>query len=149
MAARKPRQNGERSPLEIPDRELIFDTARSGGPGGQNVNKVETKVRVVFNYWGSAVLSQKQKLTLSRDTNIARYCNPHGHIVVTSQQHRSQGMNRAAAVEKLLKLIRVALMPKVVRLETKTPRSSKQERQKRKIHRSRKKSLRRHPREQD
>jgi ribosome-associated protein len=144
----KPRSSGSDSdeiPSEIPESELVFEASRSGGPGGQNVNKVETKVRLIFDYWSSRVLSWKQKTTLARDPEVLRHCTPRGHIAITSQRHRSQGLNKAAAIEKLLGLIRTALTPKLPRIKTRTPRASKRARLQTKTLRSQTKSLRRRP----
>jgi ribosome-associated protein len=139
------RSASDKTPSDIPESELVFEASRSGGPGGQNVNKVETKVRLLFDYWGSRVLSWKQKGILARDSEVLRHCNPRGHIVIISQRHRTQGLNREVAVEKLMNLIRKALTPRPPRIKTRAPRASKRARLQTKTLRSQTKSLRRRP----
>ena len=81
--------------LAIPDEEVSFVTSRSGGPGGQNVNKLETRVTVRFDVAGSPSLTeeQRQRLLERLATRITRA----GFLQVTSQKHRTQGENREAA----------------------------------------------------
>ena len=84
--------------LEIPDGELAFTTSRSSGPGGQNVNKVDTRVTLLFDVAGSPSLSQEQKDLLR--ARLAGRINKDGVLRVVSQRHRTQSANREAVVDR-------------------------------------------------
>lgn len=112
----------------IPERELHFTFARSGGPGGQNVNKVETKVTVTFDFFASRALSWEQKGKLGRHPLVTNNVNADGALVVTCQTYRTQAQNREEAVRRLHELIVKALRPKKKRIPTKKTRASDRER---------------------
>jgi ribosome-associated protein len=109
--------------LSIPDEEVSFATSRSGGPGGQNVNKLETRVTVRFDLAGSTVLSEEQKARLRE--RLATRITRDGVLQVTSQRHRSQGANRDAAVERFAELLRESLREEPPRRKTRPSRASK------------------------
>src|SRR5216684_1251628 len=88
-------------------KEIIFQTARSGGKGGQNVNKVETMVEGYFSVRGSALLNDLQKATLER--KLASRINSEGFLQVRSQVHRSQLANKEEVIRKMHDLIALAL----------------------------------------
>jgi ribosome-associated protein len=112
--------------LAIPDEEVSFATSRSGGPGGQNVNKLETRVTVRFDVASSPSLTdeQRQRLLERLATRITRT----GVLHVTSQKHRTQGENREAAVARLAELMAEALREETPRKATRVPRSVKRRR---------------------
>lgn len=112
--------------LSIPDEEVSFTTSRSGGPGGQNVNKLETRVTVRFDVAGSPTLSedQRQRLRERLATRITR----EGVLHVTSQKHRTQVENREAAVERLAELMAEALREETPRKPTRIPKAVKRRR---------------------
>jgi len=114
--------------------ELTFKTSRSGGPGGQNVNKLNTRVMVLFDVAGSPSLSDEHKRQIR--SGLATRMDRHGILRVVSQKHRSQDANRQAAVERLQELLQEALRPKPIRRKTKAPAGAKEERLKAKKHRS-------------
>lgn len=100
----------------IPESEFIFLSSRSSGPGGQNVNKVNTKVEVRFNVRLSDSLSAKEKdLVLN---NLKNRINSTGELVIKSQSERTQLRNRNKAVEKMLLLLSEALTEKPERKPT-------------------------------
>lgn len=115
-----------RDDLEIPDSELTFATSRSGGPGGQNVNKVESRVTLRWRPADSAALDAgaKERLAEELRTRITR----DGVFHVTSQKHRTQAANRDAAVARFAELVAGALETDPERKPTKTPRRAKRRR---------------------
>lgn len=110
----------------IPESEFIFLTSRSSGPGGQNVNKVNTKVEIHFNVQLSAGLSTYEKELICK--NLMNRINSAGELVVRSQSERTQLMNRKKALEKLLILISDGLIEKPERKSTAPSKKSKAER---------------------
>jgi ribosome-associated protein len=109
--------------LAIPDEEVTFATSRSGGPGGQNVNKLETRVTLRFDLAGSRALSEEQKTRLRE--RLATRITRDGILQVTSQRHRSQGANREAAGERFAELLRENLREETLRRKTRPSRAAK------------------------
>ena len=112
--------------LEIPDEELDFATSRSGGPGGQNVNKLETKVTLRFDLIGSSSLTEEQKARLRE--RLATRITKNGVLQVSSQRHRTQAANREAAVARFAELVGEGLQEEAPRKPTKVPRAVKRRR---------------------
>lgn len=112
--------------LAISDEEVTFVTSRSGGPGGQNVNKLETRVTVRFDLTASPSLTEEQKARLSE--RLATRITRAGILQVTSQRHRTQAANRDAAVERFAELVGEALREEAPRKKTKLPRAAKRRR---------------------
>lgn len=112
--------------LEIPDEELGFATSRSGGPGGQNVNKLETKVTLRFDLAGSPSLTEEQKARLRE--RLATRITRNGVLQVSSQRHRTQAANREAAVARFAELMGEALQEEAPRKPTKVSRAVKRRR---------------------
>jgi ribosome-associated protein len=129
--------------LSIPESELHFSFARSGGPGGQNVNKVETKVTVAFYFASSQSLTWEEKGRLGQHPLVLQNLDSDGALSVTSQVHRSQALNREDAVRKLHELVMQALRPKRKRIPTKKTRASDRKRLEGKKVRSHSKATRR------
>ena len=109
--------------LSIPDEEVAFVTSRSGGPGGQNVNKLETRVTLRFDLGGSASLSEEQKAR--RRERLATRITKAGILQVTAQRHRTQAANREAAVERFAELLRENLREEAPRKKTRPSRAAK------------------------
>ena len=91
------------------DQELVFSATRSSGPGGQNVNKVNTRVELRFNVNASRILDQGAKEKILQ--KMARYVSKEGILILTSQSERSQYTNRKKVTERFYKLIKQALTP--------------------------------------
>ena len=109
--------------LRIHPSELRMQLSRSTGPGGQNVNKLETRVTLLFDVEGSSCLTetQRQRIRASLRTRITKA----GILRITSQRHRTQAANRQAATERFVALLREALTPIKTRRPTKPTRASK------------------------
>jgi ribosome-associated protein len=109
--------------LAIPDEEVAFVTSRSGGPGGQNVNKLETRVTLRFDLAASPSLTEEQKARLGE--RLATRITRAGVFHVTAQKHRTQGANRDAALERFAELVAEALREEVPRKKTRMSRAAK------------------------
>ncbi len=125
------------------DRELIFRSSRSSGPGGQHVNKVNTKIELRFDIPHSALLSDEEKDILL-DKLKTKITNE-GVLIIVSQSSRSQIKNKHKATKQLYNLIEKALAPVKVRKPTKPSQAAKAKRLEEKHKLSEKKSLRKPP----
>ena len=121
--------------LEIPETELSFSTSRSSGPGGQNVNKVDTRVTLLFDVEGSPSLSPEEKRLIR--AHLAGRINKEGVLRVVSQRHRTQSANKEAAVARFIGLLEEALAVDKARRPTSVPAAAKERRLEEKRHRKR------------
>jgi len=112
--------------LTIPGDELIVVTSRSGGPGGQNVNKVETRVTLRWSLTGSRALGVAQRERLL--TRLASRLTTDGELVLHVDESRSQARNRLLARLRLAEVVRAALIVPRKRRATKPTRASQQRR---------------------
>jgi ribosome-associated protein len=126
--------------IVIDESELQWEFVRSGGPGGQNVNKVATAVQLRFDVEGSQSLTQEIK---ERITRIAgRRMTSDGTLLIKAQRFRSQERNRVDALERLQEIIGEALRKPKRRIRTRPTASSRMQRLESKRKRAAKKGMR-------
>lgn len=118
----------------IPDSELEFRFFRSGGPGGQNVNKVATAVQMRFDVRNSPSLTEPVKARLMKLAGSRLTLD--GVIVITAVRFRTQERNRADAVERLQTMVDKASVAPAYRVPTRPTRASKERRLEGKTRRS-------------
>ena len=126
--------------ITIPSDCLCASYSRSSGPGGQHVNKLNTRVSIFLDVFACPSLSDAQKQTLM--TVLKNRMDKRGTLQVSSQQYRSQVANRDAALRRLAELIAAAPKPKRKRKKTRIPRRAVQKRLQDKKARSKTKNLR-------
>ncbi|WP_294240471.1 MULTISPECIES: alternative ribosome rescue aminoacyl-tRNA hydrolase ArfB [Chryseobacterium] len=107
-------------------RELSFKTSRSSGAGGQNVNKVETSVTVLWNVAESGFFNDYQKDVIQ--TKLKNRINADGFLFLTVSETRTQLANKNKSIEKILEIVNQAIIIPKKRLATKPSRNQKQKR---------------------
>jgi len=127
----------------IPESELIFSASKSSGPGGQNVNKVNTRAEIRFNILATSSLTQAEKDIIF--LRLGKRINSAGELIITSGTARSQLKNRVIATGKMFKLLAYALTETPERKPTHPTVKSQVERLEEKKKRSNLKKLRRDP----
>jgi len=120
--------------------ELVFQAIRSSGPGGQNVNKVSSKVELRFNVQSSLALSEEEKILLLQ--KLKNKISKMGELILVEQTDRSQLINKQKVIAKLFMLLEKALVKPKKRISTKPSRSSIERRLESKRVQSNLKSLR-------
>jgi ribosome-associated protein len=106
----------------IPEKELVFTATRSSGPGGQNVNKVSTRIELRFNIKKSAYLSESEKLMIF--AKLKNKINAEGELIIVNQTERSQLKNKEKAIDKFYSMLSNALTVNPSRVSTRPTRSS-------------------------
>ena len=104
-------------------KEITYKTSRSGGKGGQNVNKVSSKVELLFNVNGSLQFSDEEKQLLT--TKLQSRFNKDGYVQVICDEERSQYLNKEKAVERLMGLLTRALHQPKIRKRTRLSKTAK------------------------
>ncbi len=127
--------------LRIPAAEIRFTAARGGGPGGQHVNKVNTRITLLFDVAASPSLTDDQRRIIME--KLAGRINQEGTLYIIAGEYRSQAGNKAAALTRFKDILRQALTPRVKRRKTRPSLGSKLKRLESKTRRGATKRLRR------
>jgi ribosome-associated protein len=133
--------------VSIPTSELRVTFAASGGPGGQNVNKVASKAVLRWPALASPSLRPDERALLA--SRLSSRLTREGHLVLASERHRDQGRNLDDVLERLTTILRAALRPPVPRRRTRPTRASKERRLSAKRRSSERKRFRRGPSSSD
>jgi ribosome-associated protein len=126
--------------LSIPEGEIEYIFSRSSKPGGQNVNKVSTRVTLLFDVGASPSISEDQRRRIGK--RLKTRITKDGVLRVVSQKHRLQHANREAALARFIELVREALVKKRKRKRTRVPLEIREHRLREKKRRGRLKSMR-------
>jgi ribosome-associated protein len=118
--------NAEELKKRNPEKEIVYSSSRSGGPGGQNVNKVSTKVELRFNLLQTTLFTEEEKILLY--LRLKNKITATGELVLTSQSERTQTGNKEEVTEKFYNLISKALTPAKKRTATRPTFTSKMKR---------------------
>ncbi len=133
--------------LVIPGAEIEVRATRASGPGGQNVNKVSTRIELLYDVETSSVLSEAQRERIRK--RLSTRINRAGVLRVVSQKHRTRNQNEVAARERLAELLREALHVQQVRRPSRPTSASRRRRLEDKRRRSGVKHSRRRPTQDD
>jgi ribosome-associated protein len=129
--------------IALPDDELEWTFARSGGPGGQNVNKVASKAQLRWKATATVAPVPPAAFERMRTTFPSRFTTE-GDVLISSQQYRDQERNKEACLVKLAEMVRAALVEPTVRKKSKVSKGAKKRRVADKRHDSAKKQQRRY-----
>jgi ribosome-associated protein len=135
------------STIKIPLADLDFQFVRSSGPGGQHVNKTNSKVQLFWNVAESEIIGRNLKLRFM--DKYANQISTAGVLLIESQTHRDQHLNKRVALQKLQKMIRSVARPPKPRKPTKPTKASKRKRLENKAQQSEKKKKRQPPKMED
>lgn len=126
--------------ITIPEHELEITSSRAGGPGGQHVNKTNTKITIRWNVKNTSVLTEEQKERVLQ--KLQSSLTTEGDLIVHNNESRSQQQNKKLALEHLAQQIRQALYIPKKRIKTRVSKSTKEARLKAKSYRSEIKKMR-------
>jgi ribosome-associated protein len=112
--------------ITIPEHELLITTSRAGGPGGQHVNKTETKITVRWNIIKSAALDETLKARVLK--NLQSELTAEGDLIIHNSESRSQQHNKERALSRLAEKVRKALFVPKKRIKTKVSKGVKEKR---------------------
>jgi ribosome-associated protein len=129
--------------LSIPDSEVRLTAARCGGPGGQHVNKVSSRVILEFDVMRTSALNPEQKQKIVE--HVGHRLNKQGVLRLQAQRHRTQSANRADLLEKFIHLLQQALRPVKRRVPTRVPHRVREKRLESKKLRTHIKQIRQNP----
>jgi ribosome-associated protein len=133
--------------LQIPESEIVFTASRGGGPGGQHVNKVATRVTLRFDVRNSASLDDAQRRRI--ESRLANRINKEGVLQLSSHATRSQAANKERLLERFAELLAGALKPRRRRRRTSPSRAARERRLREKRQRAETKRRRRPVRDRD